>query len=366
VKAAFERAIAAAPAAPGPRVALVTHYRRIGDEKGAVEAARAASAALPTDPQITDLYGSLLLATGDHGGARDAFTRLTQQLPQSPTPWLRLADANLSARDFTAALEAQRKALQLQPDHGPALVGLAKTYMMSGKPQEAIAEAKKLQREKPKQALGYVLEAELLAAQKKFAEAVVPMREGLARQPGPALAARQLALLQAANRTSEANAFADKWVKEHPKDVAFLVIVGQQRQQRGDVAGAMSAYRAALEIDDDNVVVLNNLAWMLNEQGKPEARDYAERAYQLAPLQPSIVDTYGTVLVKQGDTGRGLALLRMATNLQPGDPRLRMNLARSLARTGDKAGARRELEHIVKNNPRSSLKGEAEKMLQEL
>jgi Flp pilus assembly protein TadD len=59
-------------------------------------------------------------------------------------------------------------------------------------------------------------------------------------------------------------------------------------------------------------------------------------------------------------------MIRVALNLQPNDPRLRVNLARGLAKTGDKAGARRELEQVVARHPRSPAKAEAEQLLREL
>ena len=350
----------------GPRLALVAHYRRVGDNKGALEAARAAAAALPSEPRVVELYGTMQLAGGETTQARETFTRLVQLMPQSATPWLRVSEAHIAVRDYVSALDAQRKALAIQPDFGPALVALATTHLIAGKPDEAIAEARRLQRERPKAGIGFALEAELLAAQKKFTEALPPMREAIARQPSPGLASRQYALLVAAGRLGDANAFADRWIKEHPKDAGFLALVGQQRQATKDAAGAIAVYRAALEIDPDNVVVLNNLAWLLNEQGKPEARDLAERAYRLAPLNASVVDTLGAVMLKQGDTARGVALLRQATNLAPQDPRLRLNLARALAKSGDKAGARREIEHVVNRDPRAPVKAEAEQLLREL
>ncbi len=61
-----------------------------------------------------------------------------------------------------------------------------------------------------------------------------------------------------------------------------------------------------------------------------------------------------------------MALLRQATNLAPQDPRLRLNLARALAKSGDKAGARREIELVVNRDPRAPVKAEAEQLLREL
>jgi putative PEP-CTERM system TPR-repeat lipoprotein len=277
-----------------------------------------------------------------------------------------MAEASIAQRDFVSALDAQRRALALQPDHPQTLVALASTYLVAGQPDDAIAEARRLQRERPKAALGFALEGELLAAQKKYPEAYAAVQQALARQPLPALAIRQVALLNAAGKPGEARAFADRWVREHPKDAGFLMLLGQYREGSNDASGAIAAYRAALELEPDNAVVLNNLAWLLQEQGRPEARELAERAYRLAPINPSVIDTLGWTLVRQGETQRGISLLRMAANLQPNDGRIRIHLAQALAKGGDKAAARRELELVISRDSRAPTKAEAEKLLRSL
>jgi putative PEP-CTERM system TPR-repeat lipoprotein len=367
VRAALDRAVAANPSSPAARIALVGHLRRVGDLRGALEAARSAAAALPEDPQVIEALGTLQFANQEFGQARDTFVKLSELQPRNPNALLRVSEAYVAQKDYAAALDAQRKALAIQPDYPAALLALAGTYLIAGKPDAALAEAKRLQKERPGAALGWALESELFAAQKKYPEAAAAMREAVGKQSNPNLAARLYGLLTAAGKGADANVFADRWTKDHPKDAVFLTAIGQQRQAAKDKAGAVAYYRAALEVDPGNAVVLNNLAWLMNEQGKAEARELGERAYRLAPLNPSIVDTYGTILVAQGEKDRGLALLRMASNLAPNDPQLRINLARGLAKSGDKAGAKRELEAVLARDARPSpARAEAEAMLKTL
>ena len=265
-----------------------------------------------------------------------------------------------------ATTETLRAALAIQADYVPALVALAGTQIRAGKPDAALADARRLQREQPDSPVGYALEAEILAAQKKFVDAAAAMQKAAARRPSPILAARVFALFIAANKPDAASMFAQRWEKEHPNDATFRSLIAQHRQVTGDIAGAINGYRAALEADPDNVVALNNLAWLLNEDGRSEARDYAERAYNLAPLNPNVVNTYGWVLVTQDEAKRGVELLRAAAALAPADLRLRMTLARGLIKAGDRDAARRELENVVKRDTRSVVKPEAEKLLRQL
>jgi putative PEP-CTERM system TPR-repeat lipoprotein len=367
IRATLDKAVADNPASVSARLALINHLRRTGDAAGALAAARAAAAALPESPQVVEVLGVMQLANKEFGQARDTFVRLAELQPRNPAPLLRQGEVFVAQKDYAAALAVQRKALDLQPDSLAAVAAIATTHLASGKPEEALNEAKRIQKQQPDKVVGYGLEAEILIAQKKYPEAAHALQQALARSANPMLAGRYYSTLRAAGRAKEADAFVERWSKDHPKDANFLSLVAQQRQLAKDAAGAVSAYRAALVIEPDNVVALNNLAWMLNEQGKAEARELAERAYRLAPLNPSIVDTLGTVLVAQGDAQRGIAMLRMAVNLSSSDPRLRLNLARALAKTGDKAGAKREAEALmaVQSLP-ARIRSDAEALLKTL
>jgi predicted Zn-dependent protease len=140
-------------------------------------------------------------------------------------------------------------------------------------------------------------------------------------------------------------------------------VLAQQSQGRKEYAAAASGYKAVLAQDPDNAVALNNLAWILADAKDPSAREYAERAYSVAPLDPNVVDTLGWTLVRTGDPTRGLQLLRMASALAPGQNEIRLHLAQALAQSGDKAGARREAEPLTKLDAASPIRAEAEKLL---
>jgi len=128
----------------------------------------------------------------------------------------------------------------------------------------------------------------------------------------------------------------------------------------------VAQYRAALEIEPENVIVLNNLAWILNEAKDPAAKDFAERAYRAAPFNPSVMDTLGLILASGSDVARGTQLLRMASNLAPNDPQIRLHLGAAQAKTGDKTGARATLEPLTKLDAGSPVRVEAEKTLSSL
>jgi cytochrome c-type biogenesis protein CcmH/NrfG len=118
---------------------------------------------------------------------------------------------------------------------------------------------------------------------------------------------------------ADASAFAATWTREHPTDVTLVIFLGQQNLARKDYRAAITNYQAAVKLDPDNPMVLNNLAWALAETGDPEAREYASAAYRQAPFNPNVIDTLGWAEVQIGDAKKGVELLRAASNLAPGN-----------------------------------------------
>jgi putative PEP-CTERM system TPR-repeat lipoprotein len=367
-RAALERAVDANPESARSRITLISYLLRVRDTKAALAAAQAAQAqpSLRGEPQVIDALAATQLAAGETNAAIETLKRLVQIAPQNPTVWLQLANAYAMSKDFEGAIDASRKAVALSPDLAQSWVGLAKAYLAAGRPDDAIAEARKLQRERPKKSFGHMLEAELLGQQGRWQQAAAAAKEGLAREPNPLLAVRYQIALANAGREQEATAFGQRWLKEHPKDMIVRAYFAQQSQQRKDWRAAVAHYEAALESDPDNVVMLNNLAWVLGEAGDPKAREVAERAYRQAPFNPSVIDTLGWVALQQGDAARAAQLLRMATRLAPNDPTIRMHYAKALIKTGDRAGAKRELDAITASDRGAPLKSEAEKLRGEL
>jgi putative PEP-CTERM system TPR-repeat lipoprotein len=362
VKATLERAIAASPKSVRPRLAMISYFGNLRDAKSMLEAAKAAQAAFPDDTQVLEAVGTAQRAAGQIDDALATFKRLVQAQPQNGSALMRLADVQVAQKDYSAAVSTLRKAMEAEPNQNRAVLALAKTFILSGHPEDAIAEARKLQKERPKRALGYALEGEVSAAQAKWPQAAAAYKEALAREPIPVLAVRRYEALQKIG-ASDASAFAAQWAKEHPKDITLEAFLGQQSLGRKDYRAAIAHYQAAIKIDPDNAVILNNLAWALAETGDPKAREYAATAYRQAPFNPNVIDTLGWAEVQSGDAKKGVDLLRAASNLAPGNAEFRLHLAKGLIKTGDKAEAKKALEPLSRLDPAAPARVEADKLL---
>jgi tetratricopeptide (TPR) repeat protein len=158
-----------------------------------------------------------------------------------------------------------------------------------------MAVAKEVQKQRPKEAVGYLFEGDAHASQKAWVEAVSAYRAGLKEVGGNRRPGDQAAYGAARRwQHAEADKFAETWLKEHAKDARFRLYLAEMAAARKDYAGAVKQYRILLEAQPDNPAVLNNLAWVAGQLKDPKAIEYAEKANRLAPNQPALMDTLGS------------------------------------------------------------------------
>lgn len=362
----INKAITANPTDPGARLALINLHLANKDPKKAAAVAQDATAVIRDNPMLTDMLGRALQAADEPNQALAAYGKLVAMQPNSPLPHMRMAEIHMAGKNREAAEQSLRKALELKPDFVEAQRALAVTYLDARKPQEAIAVAREVQKQRPREGVGYMMEGDIAASKKDWASAASSYRSGLKQEPATELAIKLNAVLNAANNTGEAEKFAAGWIKEHPKDVAFRLALADLALARKEYATASQQYRNILEFEPKNALVLNNLAWSAARQKDAKALEYAEKANELAPNQPAFMDTLADLLAEKGDTARALTLQQKAVELSPQSAPLRFNLAKLLIKTGKKSEARKELETLAKLGTKFSGQAEVAQLLKNL
>jgi putative PEP-CTERM system TPR-repeat lipoprotein len=347
VAALLNEAIAANPSAPGPRMALIDFHWRNKDVKKTLSSAQDAVAALPERTEFLDALGRAQLASGDTSQALASFNRFAAAQPDSPLPLLRIAEAQAAAKDSDAAIQNLNKALAIKPDLLEAQRGLIGLHVAKGAMEQAIAVARSVQRQRPKEAIGYLLEGDARSRAKAWADAAGAYRSGLKHAPETELATRLHTVLLADDRQADADRLAASWLKDHPQDVAFRMYLGGIAVATGNLDAAGGHYRAVVDLQPDNAVALNNLAWVSFQQKSPKALEYAEKANRLAPGNPAFMDTLAIIVLQKGNAARAVDLLRKAVAGAPQSLEIRVNYALALIKSGDKEAARKEVDALT-------------------
>lgn len=366
VVALLQRALAAAPQADAPRLALVELHLRNGDHAAAVAAGNDAVAALPASAALLDALGRAQQGSGDLNQAMASFNKLATLQPQSPLPLMRLAMVQLQGKNNTAATTSLRKALALQPDLLEAQRALATLALQAGDTDRATALARDVQTQRPKQDIGYLMEAEVAASRKQWEAAFAVYERGLRQTPSTELARRAYTALGAAGKSAARERFAAEWLKAHPRDATFRLYLGDIHAAQGELAAAEQLYTAVTVLQPSNATAFNNLAWVSGRLRRPNAIAQAEKAVALAPNRPEFIDTLAELLGRDRQIAKALQWQGKAVALQPQQGSYRLNLARLHILDGNKAQARKELQTVVELGDKFRSHAEAQKLLQSL
>lgn len=354
----LRKAIAAAPDNAAPRLMLVEHLLRNKEPKEALVVAQQGVAAIPDNVYLLDALGRAQSVNGEHNQAQSTFSRMAALQPQSPQPYLRMASASLAEGKRDAAGQSLRKALELQPDLLQAQQGLISLAMAEKKPEEALAISRTVQKQRPKDMAGYVLESDIYTAEKAWGKAAQAARAGLEKVPSPQLAVRLHAALGAAGKKAEADQWAAQWQRTQPKDADFAFYLGSQAIASNDLPQALQQFERVTALQPDNALVLNNLAWVKGRLGRAGALADAERANTLAPNQPAFMDTWAMLLsdAKQHEKAievqkKALQAQQQLSAQQPNQQQqlllFKLHLAKIYISAGQKEAARPLLDELA-------------------
>ncbi len=366
VSGLISKAVAAQPSEVAPRLALIQYYLNQKDAKKALTAANDASAAIPEKPEILYALGRTQQFSGDFNQALTTYGKIAAMQPSSPLPQMRLAEINLANKNKDEATKNLKKALEIKPDLIEAQRGLIFLALDAKKPNDALNIARQVQKQRPKEAIGFALEGDIYASQKAWPDTIKAYQNGLKQVAVPELAIKLHSALLASGNTAEAAKMASSWNKEHPKDMAFRLHLGDIATARKEYPQAVQHYQTALDIQPNNPLVLNNMAWVSGQLKAPKAIEYAEKANQLAPNQPPFMDTLAMLLANKGETDKAIELLRKALSLAPQAAAIQFNLAKVLISTGKKEEARKELDAIAKLGDKFPNQAEVSKLQKEL
>ena len=357
------KAIEANPTESTPRLMLIGFLLKEGDNKQALATAQKAVAANPNSPELLEALGRTQEKSGDLNQAVATYQNLTAMRPLVPEYHARLAAAQLANKNVRAAEQSTRDALQIKPDDAQVQRMLVVVLLQGNKADEALKVASNAIAQQPKSAVGYAMEGDVRAWQKNWEKAAAAYRSGLQLSPSSELAAKLYNVMSVANNPDEAGRFADSWIKAHPTDAAFLAHMGDGALARKDFASAEKNYSAVLRLAPNNPIVINNLAWVTHQMGKDGALLLAEKANKLAPNQPAFMDTWAMLLSAAGTHPKAIELQTKATEMQPANESMRLNLAKILIASGDKKRAKLELDKLSKLPSDHPLKPELLKLL---
>jgi len=139
-------------------------------------------------------------------------------------------------------------------------------------------------------------------------------------------------------------AVLENYSANKPQDLSALMMLAEKEMDK-DKISAIAKYKDALKLNENNFVVLNNLAYLLMEENKlSDALGFAKRAFDLKPNHAATVDTYAQILVRQDKPEEALEAYNRVMNEDVQNEEIFLNYIETLLLNDSKVIAKRRLE----------------------
>lgn len=299
-------------------------------------------------PELLRELGQSLLASNKPAEASEVLTRLTARPERQPMDYLLLAQAEEGRDQIPAARIAIDRALELSPIYPAARLAAIRLDLREGKTAAARKRLDALKSTAPDEPIPELLtvEGQLLLLEKRPDKALVFFRRAFEARPSGEGAVQLARILAGTGKATEAVGVLETWVEQHPSDHGARFVLADSYAKLGQQSRAVSLYESMLKDAPEDILTLNNLAWVLRTDDPERALKLATEAKSIAPESPAVLDTFGVLLLDRGDIEEAIVALRKANALLPGNPGLRLHLATALERKGSNEEARRLLASI--------------------
>ncbi len=223
----------------------------------------------------------------------------------APRAEAQIIDTYRQGRDYNKAQAASEAALKKYPKDRTIHEVRAQLLSDQGKPEEAVAELKKLLDGKNDREL-YVAMADIQQKAKKYSDATKSL--------------------------DEAQKLAQN--KEENSNILFMRGAMYEREKKYDQAE--QTFRKVLESDPTNASALNYLGYMLADRNVrlPEAQDYIQRAIKLDPNNYAFLDSLGWVYYRLNKLSEAEKQLTRSLEMSAKDPTIHDHLGDVYFREG--------------------------------
>ncbi|MES2625859.1 MAG: tetratricopeptide repeat protein [Pseudomonadota bacterium] len=228
-----------------------------------------------------------------------------------------MVNAELQNKDYAKARELLDKLLVQRPEHIQTLGKYVEVEAAAGNFDAAQVLVEKVRQIQPEQVYSYELEGELLRSQNNIEGALAAFRTAWGIQRNSVIGTKIYQILLGQNDGSAAQNFLNEWIASDNNEVAPKVLSAMHYQQENNTAQAIALYEEISTLQPNNLVMLNNLAWLIQDSDPERALELAQRGAELYPNNAEVLDTYGWILFQQDKRDEARVALNKALELAP-------------------------------------------------
>jgi putative PEP-CTERM system TPR-repeat lipoprotein len=360
----LKRAQAVSPEDASPGLDLMKLYAGQKQWPKAVEVGRQLASQFPANVTVFEALGQVQGSSGDAPASVTTFKHVTELAPKAVRAWQEYANAQVQAKDLSGAHQSLAQALALDPGNGQIKSALVEIDYQRGGVDAALETVKSVTKDDPTGA--DILTATVLQRAGRRDDAIAFLDKAQQARPQARTLIFLAVLERQGGKASQAESQLQAWLAQHDSDLAVRQTLAESYLTDKKFDLAIQEFEKVYSQQPNNVVVLDDLAWLYQQKNDPRAREVAEKAFGLAPNAPAVADTLGWIILGNGDTAAALPYLKQAADGSADDMQIQYHFAVALQRSGQRDEARSLLQRIVDSKQAFDGKQDAEKLLGEL
>ncbi|WP_230970024.1 tetratricopeptide repeat protein [Nitrogeniibacter aestuarii] len=329
-QAAFMRALSRRPDDVVALLGVASSMQLRGERLAALNWTLRAIKQQPTDAKVLEAHTRLSLENGDLPAAIERVRSIVSAHPAAVPPGQALGRLYLLDRQPAKAVDELTRVVELPGSDATARVDLGKALLSAGRADEAVSVLDQVRAEMPGSslALSPLARAEFARARPEIALAHLTSLEGLTSMSASDYVLKGDVLSALSRHQDAADAYA-RAADTGPADTLLALKHAQALDRAGRGDEALAAYEDVLARDADNLVALNNAAFLsaTRRLDLDKALERAQRSLRVGGEQAALYDTLATVQIARGDTEAARQSLQQALKLDPGHASARERLA---------------------------------------
>lgn len=331
-----------------------------GDLTGAERAYRRA---IRLHQNLPGFRSELAVVLNHQGRREEAIAILTELIAEGsidPHVHARLGQLLAHSDDLIGAEQALRKAIALEPSVSGFRNDLAGVLLRQGRQEEALAMVRKLVAEGIADQHAHARLGHLLAQFGDLAGAEQAFRNALELYPNLPGFHRELAnVLNRQGRREEAIAILSEFIAQGSTDPHSHALLGHLLARSNDLTGAEHAFRKAVELGPETAEFRNELAGLLNNQGRrEEALAILRQLVAEGSTDVHMYVRFGHLLTQSGDLAGAADTFRSATTIDPSNSGVKRALDDVLARLAEQEAEAARAAEPREPEPATSPRGE--------
>jgi tetratricopeptide (TPR) repeat protein len=279
------------------------------------------------------------LSQKEHGEAQYTLEQLMASTPDTAALHHMMAMAAGGSGDTERAEQELRRALELDENYVPSRIALARIALANGQIDELDQHLARLQSQAPQNPDVLLLQAASASRGGDSRRAVKLAEQAFTLAPRTPTLLALGSYKEAGGDPEGALQLYRSWIDENPEDIVVRMTIANSLQTMQKAGEANIYYEQVLQIDPDNAVALNNLAWQIREEDPDKALEYAMHASRIAPDSADVLDTLAVIEYINKDYKQAGRSIERALRQSPDHPSLLYHSAMISAATGDSAQA---------------------------